>query len=272
MSKFIRYANQVPSSSAVLNRQHPLAQGLIGLWTFDYSGNCHDRVANNNGIPTAVTSGYGSYGVAGTFVNIAAEIKLKATPAMSALTQSFTLAALFNQSASASAFSGLVCRADAFAYSNMSYGLYLLAPPSSVLGFGADQNHFESSMVVTPGKWTFAAGVNTPGGATLYLDNAITTTTAFGAPSSYPLGIPTLGAFLDVSLGGPGGFQGQIAAAYIYKRALTSVEYNWLRSNPFCMFNGPNYLRNVSQPTAGAVPVNTMRGIGSITGPSTIQF
>ena len=249
------YGSIKPPFRTALNRQHPLAQGLVSMWNF--SEGCgdlvHDSCGMNDGkmigmAPFSGTSGWvpGPHGAALAFDG-SNDYAIKDDNAVLRLTTTGTLSARFMLAADAGTndFRGIISkRGGDVTMPQYEYCMEVIKSTGNKLnieiGNGATIQSLMSLTSLLINVWYRAAFVWNAGVWIIYV-NGILDNSASGKincqAATNPLYIGRRATTQTV--GYAGFFNGLISSVSIYNRALSAQEIAYLYAFPWCMYDSP---------------------------------
>ena len=233
--------NRKPSPGrAVLDRNHPLSQGLAGLWLLNDGGavNVIDWSGNGNtGTPQSAPSNkIGLFGQTLNFNGSSQWIDVGSVPSLQ-IAGPLTLSAWINTNTVAASERAIITCGDAS--SSYCWAMYI-GPTAGRLEFYQSINLADTGTILTTGVWYHVAVVRTgsTGSWTLrfYVNGLFSSSITV---SSNPYSGPW-----DVQIGSDHGslWNGMLDVLRVYNRALSASEINTLYTTPFVGLVAPIYI------------------------------
>lgn len=242
------YAPRSKPKGAELDRDHPLARGLVGLWTFSEAGGAavYDKVAGYVGSVTSPAWTGGPIGAALSFDGSSTAVN--AGNVCAGLTTGLTIAVWFYWNAQQNTQAVLVDKGAG----SQEYRLKFTGGNTLALDVPGTypNNETATSSAISAGTWHFAVATNNAGGVgVIYVDGqqarVNNSFVAPGAATSVPL-------FFGNYSGGSAYFNGKIAYVGIWNRALSAQEVTALTAEPFTMLKRPSLTWEAVAPPAGS--------------------
>lgn len=231
-----------PPLGTPINRNHPLAQGMVACWLLNEGGglNCYDSTGRCPipGVATsAAVSKIGTRGLSRTFAGGNTDsIDIGTQSALSLTSSACTMSAwVFYNGVNGTAY---YVAADFDAAGAISSMLISKTNNTNKFQWGSSGFIIASSTLPTAGKWYHVVGTRSgaTGGWTLniYVNGVLETSTTTALNP---------GAQQQFKIGRPGGYTGTgfswlglIQNVMIYNRALSASEVRQLYTNPYQMF------------------------------------
>lgn len=241
------YAPRSKPKGAELDRDHPLARGLVGLWTFSEGGGAavYDKVAGYAGSVTSPAWTAGPIGAALSFDGSSTAVN--AGNVCGGLTTGLTIAVWFYWNAQQNTQAVLVDKGAG----SQEYRLKFTGGNTLALDVPGTypNNETATSSAISAGSWHFAVATDGGGVGAVYVDGqqagVNNSFVAPGAATSVPL-------FFGNYSGGSAYFNGKIAYVGIWNRALSAQEVTALTAEPFAMLRRPSIAWETVAPPAGS--------------------
>jgi hypothetical protein len=233
-----RWGSHKPPLGVQLDRSHPLAHGLIGLYAFNEGGGSRVTDLAGNGHGTLSSPAAWAATPAGMAMNVANGYCGIGDHEPLELANNFTIEALVCMAGNGS-WAGIFTKAAAWSTATPKYAFYTSSNTRRPAWVTAGQGEMLHGTALTLGKWHHVAATRVVNGAnetiTIYVDggNPLAGTRGISAVT-YSTEVVNVGAWANGA--GSGNWPGYIAKASAYNRALTGAEIAWLHAEPYAMF------------------------------------
>lgn len=239
--------NQLPQGQFELDRSHPLAVGLIGLWPLNGDGRDYSRGGHNGSLvgspPTVISS-------SGPVPKLDGSTQYVTIPAPGWSYANITLAGWFYSAANQNTFTGGVYSRASTIPAGFGFGY---GGGTNQIGYywGNNEHTWNSGLFLTNSAWTFVGLVLTPAGGTIYANlqratlataNSVATfngSVQFGNDTVLPNRV----------------FNGPVANFVAYNRALLPAEMARLYAEP-CGMLVPVRRRSYRAPVSSAISID----------------